>query len=296
MDFEMSELGVKLTPAYVDAVGLDEKIELAEQVLNELDALEVDAHTEKYAKAKRAEVNKFIKALSAERIAKEKIVLGNWEETKTKIKDLEKRSKATSDGLKDGLNKLEEDRKNNKREMVNAEITKLAEQFNIEPDLIAFDERWLNASYSWVAMQDEIAGQAEKIVSDRERMAMQIELLEGHAEKLDVEPSGYIGMLTNGIEMSVVRAQMKTDARARELRLEAQKEREAQQAKEHAERMEKAQKVGNKMVDVDSGEVIEPMKPTATNYLFKLSMTPTQYEQMKANFKKWGIYVNDKQV
>lgn len=296
MEFEMSELGVKLTPAHVDSVGLDEKIALAEKVLDELDALEVDEHTKKYAKKKKAEVNKFVKALADERIAKEKLVLGNWEETKTKIKDLEKRSKTTSDGLKAGLDKLEEDRENGKRKMVNAEIVKLAEQFNIESDLIVLDERWLNESYSWVAMQDEIAGQVEKIVSDRERMAMQIELLESYAEKLDVEPSGYIGMLTNGIKMSVVRAQMKTDARARELRLEAQKEREAQQVKEHAERMEKAQKVGNKMVDVDSGEVIEPMKPTTTNYLFKLSMTPTQYEQMKANFKKWGIYVNDKQV
>lgn len=296
MEFEVSELGINLVPAHVDVFGLDEKIEQADAMLNELDNLVIDEHTEKYAKAKRAEVNKFIKALSSERIANTKAAQGNWPETAEKIMSLEKRGKATTEVLGAGVKLLDEQRRVGKLEMVNAEIAKITNQFNIEPSEIKLDDRWLNSSYSWPQMRDDIAEQAEKVVSDREQLAVSIELIEANAEMLNLEPAGYVGMLTNGIELKVVRQQMATEVKTRESRLQAKKERDEQLAKEHAKRMESATKIGNKMVDTESGEVIEEPKPLEHDYLFKLKMTEPQYEQMKANFKKWGIYVNDKQV
>lgn len=295
MEFEVSELGINLVPAHVDVVGLDEKIAQAELMLNELDVVEIDEHTEKYVAAKRTELNKFIKALSAERIANTKAAQGNWPETADKIKDLEKRTKTTVDNLGAGLKVLDDDRRNDKRKMVEKEIEKITEQFNIEPTAIMFDDKWLNKSYSWPQMQEDIAEQAENIVLKQEVLDMQIESIENYAQTLNLQPDGYIGMLTNDIEPKVVRQQMDNDVKVRESRLQAQHEREEQEAKAQAERLEKAQKVGDKMIDTESGEIIKE-EPAEHAYLFKLKMTDKQYAQMKANFKKWGIYINDKQV
>lgn len=295
MKFEVSELGINLVPAHVDVVGLDEKIAQAELMLNELDAVEIDEHTEKYVTAKRAELNKFIKALSAERIANTKAVQGNWPPTANKIKSLEDRAKTTVEGLGVGLKALDNVRRDDKRKLVDKEIAKTAEQFNIEPTAITFDDKWLNKSYSWPQMQEEIVEQLEKVQMEREVLALQIESIESYAQKLNLQPDGYIGMLTNNIEPKVVRQQMDNDVKVRESRLQAQREREEQEAKAHAERLEKAQKVGDKMIDAESGEIIEE-PPAEHEYLFKLKMTDDQYKQMLANFKKWGIYVADKKA
>ena len=254
VDLEVS----KLTPAYIEAPNLDDLVANVDQMLAKYREFPVVDETYDKAKELRAEVNAGIKNISDQRKKIEKEVLGNWPEIKSKMMAIEKSGKAVSDLMKDQMVPIENERKEQRRAVVMNDVTAIANENDIDWARIQFNEKWLNKTYSRNDMIDEINAQISQLKKDDELLALQTEQIEVEASGLGLDPTPYLSMLGMR-DFGDIKAQMHRDNEIKKAREEARLVAEkAEQA-----RLEKAQQVGNKMID-ENGEVIsQPKQPEA---------------------------------
>lgn len=290
-------LGMKMTPANVDVVGLDEMIETTQRKLDDLEALLIDENTEKYARAERAKLNKLKTALKDERIAMGKAIKGNWEESEAKIKAIEAAIESVSSTLGDGINSLSEKRKNGKRAMILGEINKISEVQNAAPDVIEFNEKWLNATFNWNEMLEQINEQFTDYHKRQTELATAIKTIEMYAKAMDIDSVGFIAMLNNGGSIESVQVAIDNAVEVRKIEEQAKKDKQEAEKKKREEEVANAKQVGEVLVNQDTGEVVDPFQePTADfQYTFK-ALTADQKNYLDNQFTKWGIEFAAKEV
>lgn len=150
------------------------KNELAERV-HIYETVVYDDTQIKQAKADRADLNRFKKALNDERIRREKEYLKPFEDFKNKINELIKIVDKPCEIIDKQIKTYEEDQKTKKRE----EIEQLFELFKQEEDTAdptappdwlkleqIFDSKWLNASIKLPAIKSAMADRIENINYD----------------------------------------------------------------------------------------------------------------------------------
>ncbi|MHA7611564.1 DUF1351 domain-containing protein [Weissella viridescens] len=288
--FELAKLDAQVQPAVVSVPNLTEMVAQAKAVLKQYEDFPVVEETEKQAKAARAELNKAKKTVADIRKDAEKQLVGNWPEVKDQLKSVEDSADATAKMIGGQLKELDEEKKQSKLKMVQAEINKICETYNIDPEQIEFDQRWLNKTYPWGDMQNELQQQAEKIQTAMALQAMQADAIKTMAETYGLEPDGYVAMINNGTPLPQVKQTVENTIKARELQAQAKKERAERERVAQEAAIKNATRVGDKMVDADSGEVVEPVKEHVADYRYEIKhLTDAQKQFLDKQFTKWHI-------
>ncbi|WP_419154119.1 DUF1351 domain-containing protein [Weissella viridescens] len=288
--FELANLDAQVQPAVVSVPNLTETVAQAKAVLKQYEDFPVVEETEKQAKAARAELNKAKKTVADIRKDAEKQLVGNWPEVKEQLKSVEDSADATAKMIGGQLKELDEEKKQSKLKMVQAEINKVCETYNVDPEQIEFDQRWLNKTYPWGDMQKELQQQAEKIQTAMALQAMQADAIKTMAETYGLEPDGYVAMINNGTSLAQVKEIVENTIKARELKAQAKKERAERERVAQEEAIKNATRVGDKMVDADSGEIVEPVKEHVADYRYEMKhLTDAQKQFLDKQFAKWHI-------
>lgn len=288
--FELAKLDAQVQPAVVSVPNLTEMVAQAKAVLKQYEDFPVVEETEKQAKAARTELNKAKKTVADIRKDAEKQLVGNWPDVKEQLKSVEDSADATAKMIGGQLKELDEEKKQSKLKMVQAEINKICETYNIDPEQIEFDQRWLNKTYPWGDMQNELQQQAEKIQTAMELQAMQADAIKTMAETYGLEPDGYVAMINNGTPLAQVKQTVDNTIKARELQAQAKKERAERERVAQEEAIKNATRVGDKMVDTDSGEIVEPVKEHVADYRYEIKhLTDAQKQFLDKQFTKWHI-------
>ena len=146
------------------------KNELAERV-HIYETVVYDDTQIKQAKADRADLNRFKKALNDERIRREKEYLKPFEDFKNKINELIKIVDKPCEIIDKQIKTYEEDQKAKKREEIKAFFEGLrSDEENTPPDWLTFeqifDDKWLNASAKITAIETSILYIIEHIKDD----------------------------------------------------------------------------------------------------------------------------------
>lgn len=295
--FELEKLDAKVQPAVVSVPNLTETVEQAKAVLKQYEDFPVVEETEKQAKAARAELNKAKKTVADIRKNTEKQLLGNWPEIKDQLKSVEETTDETAKMIGGQLKNLDDEKKQSKLRMVQKEINKICMESNVDEKKIELDQRWLNKTYPWGDMQNEINKQIEAIKTEEELLAMQITSVEEYAKTLDLEAEGYVAMLTQGLSLPAVKSTMENAKKRRELEHQARKDREKNEREQQQEAVQKAKRVGNHLVDETSGEIVEPVKEHMADYRYEMKqLTDKQKHFLDMQFKKWGINFTSKEL
>ncbi len=301
MSNELAEISINATPANVNVANLDQLKAATLETVNKYKSFPVAQQTEKGAKDIRKELNAILQSIKCQRIDTEKDLLGNWPSTKEQLVELEKIVKEGADLIGDQLKELDETRKENKRQMINKEIAKISEAYPLVHEEIVFDERWLNKSYSWPQMLEDINHQFENI-SERISQAIELEKLrsneiKNYAEKLNVESDGYIHLLET-MDVDAVKQKMDFDVSAANAAIQAKHEEVERQRQEQQAKVDQATQVGDKLIDSDTGEVVEPQEiKQFANYNFHAShITLEQFEFIKRGFEQMEIDFSYKEV
>ena len=288
--FELAKLDAQVQPAVVSVPNLTEMVAQAKAVLKQYEDFPVVEETEKQAKAARAELNKAKKTVADIRKDAEKQLVGNWPDVKEQLKSVEDSADATAKMIGGQLKELDEEKKQSKLKMVQAEINKICETYNIDPEQIEFDQRWLNKTYPWGDMQNELQQQAEKIQTAMALQAMQADAIKTMAETYGLEPDGYVAMINNGTPLAQVKQTVDNTIKARELQAQAKKERAERERVAQEAAIKNATRVGDKLVDADSGEVVEPVKEHVADYRYEIKhLTDAQKQFLDKQFTKWHI-------
>lgn len=303
---EIAPIEVQATPAVVNVPNLERVKTNVSAMIEQYSKFPVAKETEKGAKEVRKEMNALASALHRSRIDTEKQLLGNWPTIKEEMFDLEKQAKSVSSTIGDQLTELDNSRKESKRQMIWNEINKKLADYPplIETDLegFTFDDRWLNKSYSWPQMLGEIESKLSAMSEFRkneiEHIQLSKEVINSYAKELQIEPDGYIHML-GSLSVDSIKSQMKRDVELAEAKLKAKHEAVEQECLEQQKRVEEATQVGDKLIDDDTGEVIDP---TATvekrlNFVFNVtSINENEFNQIINGFKQMGLQFTWKEV
>lgn len=182
----------------------------------------VTEETYSQAKTDRASLNKIATRISDERKRIENDVFKNWIQDKKDIMEVEKKIKASSAKLGEGITAIDDKEKQEKEQRIidkwNEEVGEL---YNIQA---LWNKKWLNKSYSFADIEKDIAKAKEKI--DKGILILKTFIPDDRAEQKMIFN---VYRKSLDVTLAKVEADRIRDAHEQE-RLEAEKKKEAEQA------------------------------------------------------------------
>ena len=179
----------------------------------------------KQAKADRANLNKFVKALSDERIKVKKQCLKPYEEFEAKVNELSKIVQEPIKMIDKQVKEYEQQKQNEKLDKIKEYWAELLQADKIPEALTfaqIFNEKWLNASVSMKSIQEEINSRIEQIEKDLETLSnlpeFGFEAKEVYKTTLDINKA-----LNEGHRLSEIQKR-KAEHEAEQARLKAEAE------------------------------------------------------------------------
>lgn len=169
---------------------------------------------------------------------------------KSTIDDMVSRIDDVVAPINDGINVFEEKQKQQRLAEVKALINEMAPNYKVEPDEIEIDQSWLTKSISKKKRLDGIAGAMTLKVQEKKRLAEGTAAVVNYAELLKIDAAGWIEQLKQGQDLSYLQEQMK----------HAAEEKANKAAYDAAIAKIKNAQLGNKTVNVDTGEVVAETK------------------------------------
>lgn len=289
---EIDVLDVKVTPAQVVVPNLDDVVAHVDDMLASYEATPVSAKTYKEAKAVRTDLNKAIKRISDVRKETKKRVVGNWNEIEQKMMQAEKAGKSVSDNLGQQLKALDDKAKADREETIKREASKIAGEFGVDPTKIQIEPKWLNKTANWLDTEQAIRSKCEILKQFSDMRELQIKEIEHHAEVLGIRPEGvggYVGQL-DVKNLDDIKANMSHDVQIAKARFAAKKAEEEAAYQQALEREKQATKVGEKLVDKNTGEVVKPVGEIKRNWQYTFEqLTDEQKQFLDDTFTKWHI-------
>lgn len=269
------------------------KNELAERV-HIYETVVYDDTQIKQAKADRADLNRFKKALNDERIRREKEYLKPFEDFKNKINELIKIVDKPCEVIDKQIKAYEEDVKVKKREEIEAHFEELKNtEVTAPPDWLTldqiFDDKWLNASVKMSAIVVSIRDTIDRIKNDLVTLAslpnFGFEATEVYKSTLDINRAIQEGRRLEEIQRRKEEAErLRAEAEAR-----AKAEAEAR-AQEEADQEEADTVINIQMgAQIDEEEPAADDEPVTTWVNFSALLTTEQALMLKAFFEDNGI-------
>ncbi|MCS9993504.1 DUF1351 domain-containing protein [Weissella confusa] len=292
----MNELTLQqanVKPALVDVPGIDELDKYVDSMLETYKKTPVSPETLAQAKQARTDLNKAYKGLGDTRKKIASQVAGNWPETETRIKEIEKKIQKVSDEtLKPQIDDVIEAEKQSRKQLILSEIKKIASEYGMPAENIVFDDKWLNKTAKWNETENAVRSQLDVLKQQAEFFELQAQQITSHAEQLGIDPvgvSGYIGQLKFK-SLDEVKAAMDRDVQQAKAKFEVQKAKEQAEYEARKKRAEEAMKVGERLVDKNTGEIVEPAGPRLRNWQYTFDeLTDDQKQFLDKTFTEWGI-------
>ena len=292
----MNELTLQqanVKPALVDVPGIDELDKYVDSMLETYKKTPVSPETLAQAKQARTDLNKAYKGLGDTRKKIASQVAGNWPETETRIKEIEKKIQKVSDEtLKPQIDDVIEAEKQSRKQLILSEIEKIASEYGMPAENIVFDDKWLNKTAKWNETENAVRSQFDVLKQQAELFELQAQQITSHAEQLGIDPvgvSGYIGQLKFK-SLDEVKAAMDREVQQAKAKFEVQKAKEQAEYEARKKRAEEAMKVGERLVDKNTGEIVEPAGPRLRNWQYMFDeLTDEQKQFLDKTFTEWGI-------
>jgi len=182
------------------------------------------------AKKKRAELNKWIKVLSDERIKIKKECLKSYEEFEWKIKDLVEIVNESVRSIDKQVKEFEQNKKEEKRKEIEALFETIGFQAFVKLEMI-WDEKWLNASVSMKSIEEKMRERMYQISTDiltlNRLSEYAFEAVAVYKETLDMNRS-----IAEAQRMSDI-AKQKAETEARKKQEEERRAKEAEEKKSY---------------------------------------------------------------
>ena len=168
----MNELTLQqanVKPALVEVPGIDDLDKYVDNMLETYKKTPVSPETLAQAKQARTDLNKAYKGLSDTRKKIASQVAGNWPETETRIKEIEKKIQKVSDEtLKPQIDDVIEAEKQSRKQLILSEIEKISSEYGMPAENIVFDDKWLNKTSKWNATEAAVRGQFDALKQQAE--------------------------------------------------------------------------------------------------------------------------------
>jgi hypothetical protein len=288
-EVSVTNFGVEFTPASLAIQNYDAMIEQTKAIAAKYANLVITERTLKAAKQSRADLRKFRAAIEDKRKEVRREYAKPYDDFRDKVDALTKIIDQAIAPIDEGVKGLEERQRQERAEAVRQEIKTITESRGLAPEDIQYDQRWENKSLSSIERTRQIAAAADFVKSQKEKHEADRKAIAHYAKALDVDAGGWLGMVDQGVEMTDVMARMDNYAEQQKQETAAEKQRQEAQAAIDALHQ---QKVGDQLVDTETGEVVDAA-PEKYSYVIEVSATPDEMDAlqtyMTANGLSWAV-------
>lgn len=209
----------------------------------------VTADTVKESKRSRAELNKLSKALTEKKRSDKKEFLKPLKSYESKIKAIIEKVDKCSNDINVQIKDFEQQERKSKEEQVINLIEEMAKNYDVSPNEVEIDPKWLNKSASKKSIVDGIAN----IMKQRKTINDNKTIIEKYASEHGMDPIYYVDLAEEHSLLDIEK-KIDDDLILKQKREEAKKA--AEKAKVEAEK-EKSERIGNTLVNRNTGETKE---------------------------------------
>lgn len=277
-EVSVTNFGVEFTPASLDIQNYDAMVEQTKAISAKYANQLITERTLKEAKQSRADLRKFRTAIEDKRKEVRRQYAEPYDKFKDKVDALTSIIDQAITPIDQGVKGLEERQRQEREQAVREEIKAITESRGLVPDDIQYDQHWENKSLSSIERTRQIAAAADFVKSQKEKHEADRNAIARYAKALDVDAGGWLGMVDQGVEMTDVMARM--DAYAEQQKQEAAAEKKRQEAQAAIDALHQ-QKVGDQVVDTETGEVVDS-SPEKNKYNIEVLATPEEMEALQA--------------
>ncbi|WP_334328416.1 DUF1351 domain-containing protein [Companilactobacillus sp. HBUAS59699] len=172
--------------------------------------------------------------------------------------------------LDEGIKKIEENQRQERKENVLGLIAEIAAGYNIDPAEVQFDPKWTNKSITKKKLTDQITDSVKLLQRQHKAYEINKRLIEEHCKIKKIDPAGWIAQLSNERDAAEIIDSIDQFLIDQEKqKIAEQKLAEAEKAKQEALQ----QKIGGKVINTETGEVVDD-KPS--EYTVSIKLTGTQ--------------------
>lgn len=254
-ELSVSNFDVDFVPAQISIKDLDGLKKKAQEIVKKYEGSIATEETLKGDKAVLADLRSLQKKLNSRRIEIHKTYDAPYEEFKSDVDELTSILDKSIDPIDSSIKQLEEKQRNERKEHVLDLISDFAEQNNIEPDELGFDDKWTNKSMTDKKLAGIFEDNLTSIEAKKSAYEMGSKLIIEHCKVLGIDPAGWVSQLTDDTNakevIEAIDAHMEEESQRK---IAEQKKVEAEKAKREALQT----KVGDTIINKETGEVVQP--------------------------------------
>ncbi|CAK1253931.1 DUF1351 domain-containing protein [Fructobacillus cardui] len=246
----------------IEFKGVDDYLNTMNKYIDYGNQFVVTEETMKGAKNERALINNMVKSSSSWRSNTKSELLKPFEDLEETMKATEKRAKESSANIDKQIKMFEAKEEQKRFDGIQAYIDSQAEQLEIVPT-VEIDKKWLvKKNFNGYDPKDSFLEEVvdpllEFDLKTKQQYDSDVQVIKQMATGFDLEPEAYISLLSYQ-PLSSLMAKMQADSERRKKRQESQQAIAELEAKQAAQKPVK--EVADKLVDEETGEVIEQVK------------------------------------
>nr|DAG07218.1 MAG TPA: Protein of unknown function (DUF1351) [Caudoviricetes sp.] len=250
----LPQFTVKYTPVPIEITNEAQLKQAITDYASKYKGLVVTEDTFAEAKSVRAEMRKVITELDENRRKIKRGYNKPLDDFEVRINELKATVKQVITPIDTAVKELEERQRQQRLLNVQALIDEMAPNYGVTAADVEVNPEWLNKSISHKKIVDGVAGTMTAIKAERDRIATEELSVRKYAEANGQQSEGWVTQVSAGVEL--VEIFKRIDQAVIRQKEASEQERKAAEAAAAVEKLKQKQ-VGNKTVDIETGEVVD---------------------------------------
>jgi ribosomal protein S25/uncharacterized membrane-anchored protein YhcB (DUF1043 family) len=280
----LQDFSVNFTPTKITINNENELKQELESIADKYSGLIVTENNLKSVKSTRAKLNALNKGLDDKRKEIKSSYNAPLDEFEDKVKGYQAIINKSLEPISDGIKTLENSQREERKAHVQEVINEMAPEYDIDPTEIEIEKSWTNKTMTDIKLTRILSDGFNALKRKKDLFETNKKLVEEHCKYVGVEPAGWVSQLSDEYNATdVIKAidQVVEDKKQKELA--EQKQIESEKAIQES----KQQKIGDSVIDSETGEVIQDDIPT--EYAVSIQLIGSKVDIIQAIQKINGL-------
>ncbi|HIY91571.1 MAG TPA: DUF1351 domain-containing protein [Candidatus Companilactobacillus pullicola] len=280
----LQDFSVNFTPTKITINNENELKQELESIADKYSGLIVTENNLKSVKSTRAKLNALNKGLDDKRKEIKSSYNAPLDEFEDKVKGYQAIINKSLEPISDGIKTLENSQREERKAHVQEVINEMAPEYDIDSTEIEIEKSWTNKTMTDIKLTRILSDGFNALKRKKDLFETNKKLVEEHCKYVGVEPAGWVSQLSDEYNATDV-------IKAIDQEVEDKKQKElAEQKRIESEKViqeSKQQKIGDSVIDSETGEVIQDDIPT--EYAVSIQLIGSKVDIIQAIQKINGL-------
>lgn len=280
----LQDFSVNFTPTKISINNENELKQELESIADKYSGLIVTENNLKSVKSTRAKLNALNKGLDDKRKEIKSSYNAPLDEFEDKVKGYQAIINKSLEPISDGIKTLENSQREERKAHVQEVINEMAPEYDIDPTEIEIEKSWTNKTMTDIKLTRILSDGFNALKRKKDLFETNKKLVEEHCKYVGVEPAGWVSQLSDEYNATdVIKAIDQAVEDKKQKELAEQKQIESEKAIQES----KQQKIGDSVIDTETGEVIQDDIPT--EYAVSIQLIGSKVDIIQAIQKINGL-------